>query len=253
MDNLSPHFARIQLFKEVKTEKVYIRVVKQIEELIENGKLKPGDRLPPEKILAKKLGVSRPSVREAIVALEILGLVETRGGRGNFVKNVVSASVLDQGFRNLEEEESPFELLQARKIIEGEIAGYAARMAEKEDLGRIRQYLDNMRNIAQKPSNPEKFDQHVKLDLEFHLSIARATHNAVLLRMVTQLFESLKEDLWTSFKKRSWSIPGILQRYLKEHEQILSAIEAKQSYQARKSMHKHLTGVQKDLFGKLRD
>jgi GntR family transcriptional repressor for pyruvate dehydrogenase complex len=253
MDNLSPNFARIQIFKEVKTEKVYIRVVKQIEELIENGKLKPGDRLPPEKILAKKLGVSRPSIREAIVALEILGFVETRGGRGNFVKDVVNASVLDQGFRNLEEEESPFELLQARKIIEGEIAGYAARMAEEEDLRRIRQSLDNMRNMAHEPSNPEKFDQHVKLDLEFHLSIARATHNAVLLRMVTQLFESLKEDLWTSFKKKSWGIPGILQRYFKEHEQIFSAIEAQQSYQARKSMHKHLTGVQKDLFGKLRD
>jgi len=253
MDNLPANFAQIQMFKEVKTEKVYIRVVKQIEELIKNGKLKPGDRLPPEKILASRLGVSRPSVREAIVALGILGLVETRGGKGNFVKNVVSASVLDQGFRNLEEEESPFELLQARKIIEGEIAGYAARMAQKEDVGRIRQSLDNMRNIAQKPSSPEKFEQHVKLDLEFHLNIVRATHNAVLLRMVTQLFESLEEDLWTSLKKRSWSIPGILQRYLMEHEQILSAIEGKQSYRARKSMHKHLTGVQKDLFGKLPD
>ena len=101
------------------------------------------------------------------------------------------------------------------------------------------------------PSSPEKFEQHVKLDLEFHLNIVRATHNAVLFRMVTQLFENLKEDLWTSLKKRSWTIPGILQRYLIEHEQILRSIEDRQSYRARKSMHKHLTGVEKDLFGKI--
>lgn len=251
MEDISVTFAQIQMFKEVKNEKVYIRVVKQIEELIRNGKLRPGDRLPPEKILAKRLGISRPSVREAIVALGILGLVETRGGKGNFVKNVVSASFLDQGFRNLEEEESPFELLQARKIIEGEIAGYAARTAQKEDVRRIREALDKMRSIVQVPSSPEKFEQHVKLDLEFHLNIVRATHNAVLFRMVTQLFENLKEDLWTSLKKRSWTIPGILQRYLIEHEQILRAIEDRQSYRARKSMHKHLTGVEKDLFGKI--
>lgn len=253
MHNFSTNFAAIQMFKQVKTEKVYIRVVKQIEELIKNGKLKPGDRLPPEKILANRLGVSRPSVREAIVALEILGLVESRGGKGNFVKNVVSASVLDQGFRNLEEEESPFELLQARKIIEGEVAGYAAQLAHEEDLARIKQSLDNMRNIVGQLASPEKFEHHVKLDLDFHLKIAQATHNAVLFRMVTALFESLQEELWSRLKKRILRIPGVHQRYLKEHEQILSAIQTKHSDKARKSMHKHLSGVQRDLFGNLLD
>ena len=87
------------MFKLIQTKKVYMQVVEQVRDLIKSGKLKPGDKLPPERILAERLGVSRPSIREGIVALEILGLVVSRGGKGNIINDVVDSSFLDQGFR----------------------------------------------------------------------------------------------------------------------------------------------------------
>jgi len=238
------------MFKQIKTEKVYMQVVKQTRELIKNGKLKPGDKLPPERILAEKLGVSRPSVREGIVALEILGLVESRGGRGNIIKNLVSSSVLDRGLRHLEQEESPFELLEVRKIIEVEVAGYAAQRAQIEDIAIIKQSLDSMSNIVDGLSVSQEYEKGMEFDREFHINIARAVHNTVLLRIVTQLLESLKEDLWIKLKEESWSISGRPQKYLEEHKQILAAIEDKSSDSSRKMMFRHLTGIQRDLFGK---
>ena len=243
------NFDEDQMFKLIKTKKVYMQVLEQILDLIRNGTLKPGDKLPPEKILAERLGVSRPSVREGIVALEILGLVDSRGGKGNIVKNVDNSSILKQNFQHLEEEESPFELLEARKIIEVDVAGYAAQKAQTEDIASIKHSLDSMREIVDKLSVSKEYEKGMEFDREFHISIARATHNAVLLRIVATLLENLKEDLWVRLKEKSWAIPGKPQKYLKEHEEISDAIERKASAIARKKMYQHLAGIQRDLFG----
>jgi len=243
------NFDEDQMFKLIKTTKVYMQVVEQVQNLIRNGKLKPGDKLPPERILAERLGVSRPSVREGIVALEILGLVDSRGGKGNIVKNVDNSLILKQNFEHLEEEESPFELLEARKIIEVDVAGYAAQKVQTEDIASIGQTLGDMRNIVDNLSVSKEYEKGMEFDREFHISIARATHNAVLLRIVTHLLENLKEDLWVRLKEKSWGLPGRPQKYLKEHEEILDAIEKKASAIARKKMYQHLAGIQRDLFG----
>jgi len=245
------NFDEDRMFKLIKTKKVYMQVLEQIWDLIRNGKLKPGDKLPPERILAERLGVSRPSVREGIVALEILGLVDSRGGKGNIVKNVDNSSILKQNLQNLEEEESPFELLEARKIIEVDVAGYAAQKTQTEDIASIKHSLDSMREIVDKLSVSKEYEKGMEFDREFHISIARATHNAVLLRIVTTLLENLKEDLWVRLKEKSWAIPGMPQKYLKEHEEILDAIKHKARGIARRKMHKHLTGIQRDLFGRV--
>jgi len=244
------NFDEDQMFKLIKTTKVYMQVVEQVQNLIRNGKLKPGDKLPPERILAERLGVSRPSVREGIVALEILGLVDSRGGKGNIIKNVDNSLILKQNFEHLEEEESPFELLEARKIIEVDVAGYAAQKVQTEDIASIRQTLGDMRNIVDNLSVSKEYEKGMEFDREFHLSIARATNNAVLLRIVTTLLENLKEDLWVRLKAKSWAIPGTPEKYLREHEEILDAIEKKASAIARKKMYQHLAGIQRDLFGR---
>jgi GntR family transcriptional repressor for pyruvate dehydrogenase complex len=139
-------------------------VLEQIWDLIRDGKLKPGDKLPPERILAERLGVSRPSVREGIVALEILGLVDSRGGKGNIIKNVGNYSILKQNYRHLEEEESPFELLEARKIIEVDVAGYAAQKAQTEDIALIGQSLGNMRDIVDHLSVSKNYEKGMEFD-----------------------------------------------------------------------------------------
>lgn len=244
-------FDEDQMFELIKAKKVYMQVLEQVWDLIRNGKLKPGDKLPPERILAERLGVSRPSVREGIVALEILGLVDSRGGKGNIIKNVGNSAILKENYPHLGEEESPFELLEARKIVEVDVAGYAAQKAQRNDIDTIKQFLDNMSSIVDHLSISKEYEKGMEFDREFHLSIARATHNTVLLRIVTHLLENLKEDLWVRLKEKSWGLPGRPQKYLKEHEEILVAIQKKASGIARRKMYKHLTGVQRDLFGKV--
>ena len=101
-----------------------MKIVEQVRDLIKEGKLKPGDKLPSEHILAEKFGTSRPSVREALSALEILGITESRGGKGNFIKNNFHFPLYKQKLRELEEEESPFEMLdkKARRYTDNEMA-----------------------------------------------------------------------------------------------------------------------------------
>jgi len=229
------------MFKKVQTKKVYMKIVEQIRDLIKEGKLKPGDKLPPEHILAEKFGTSRPSVREALSALEILGITESRGGKGNFIKDDLNSPAYEQKFKELEEEESPFELLEARKAVETEIAGLAAEKATKEDISAIQESLDKMKSAI------TNIPQVMEFDREFHINIAKAAHNSLLFSVMTYLADGLKEKLWVNLKEKSWSIPGRPQKYLEEHTEIFKAIRNKDSKSARKHMYAHLSAVEQDL------
>jgi len=229
------------LFNKVKTKKVYMKIVEQIRDLIKEGRLKPEDKLPPEQVLAEKFGTSRPSVREALSALEILGITESRGGKGNFIKNNLNTPLYEQKYRELEEEESPFEILEARKAIETEIVGLTAKKATKKEIAIIQESLDKMKNAI------TDIPKIMEIDREFHINIARAAHNNLLYSMVFYLNDLLKENLWTNMKEKSWSVPGCPQKYLEEHIEIFNAIKNKDSKDARKRMYDHLAGVEKDL------
>lgn len=229
------------MFNKVKTKKVYMKIVEQIRDLIKEGRLKPGDKLPPEQILAEKFGTSRPSVREALSALEILGITESRGGKGNFIKDNLDTPLYEQKYRELEEEESPFEILEARKAVETEIVGLAAKKATKEDIVSIRESLDKMKSAMTNIPRIMEFDR------EFHINIAKAAHNSLLFSMITYLANLQREKLWINLKEKSWSIPGRPQKYLEEHTEILNAIKNKDSKGARKRIHDHLAGVERDL------
>ena len=229
------------MFNKVRTKKVYMKIVEQILDLIKEGKLKPGDKLPSEHILAEKFGTSRPSVREALSALEILGIIESRGGKGNFIKDTPRSPLYEQEVMELEEEESPFELLEARKALEIEIADLAAKKATKVDIDAI---CDSLNKMEEATNNIPKM---MELDREFHMNIARAAHNNLLFSMMTYLSNLLKEKLWVNMKEKSWNLPGYPQKYLKEHTEIFNAIKNKDSKNARKQAYHHLAGVEKDL------
>jgi len=229
------------LFNKIHTKKVYMKIVEQVRDLIKEGRLKPGDKLPPEQVLAEEFGTSRPSVREALSALEILGITESRGGKGNFIKDNLTPRSYEQKFRELEEEESPFELLEARKAVEIEIVGLAAKKATKEDVAAIYESLDKMKGAMMNIPEMMEFDR------EFHINIARAAHNSLLFAMMTYLADLLKEKLWINMKEKSWSIPDRPQKYFEEHTEIFNAIKNKDSKDARKRMYDHLADVEKDL------
>ncbi len=229
------------MFNKVQTKKVYMKIVEQVRDLIKEGRLKPGDKLPPEQILAEKFGTSRPSVREALSALEILGITESRGGKGNFIKDNFNFPLYEQKFRELEEEESPFELLEARKVVETEIVGLAAKKATEEEIAAIQESLDKMKSAM------TNIPEIMEFDREFHINIARAAHNNLLFSMMIYLADLSKEKLWINLKEKSWGIPGRPQKYFKEHMEILKAIKNKDSKGARNKMYDHLAGVERDL------
>lgn len=221
-----------------------MEIVKQIRNLINQGRLKPGDKLPPEHLLADKLGVSRPPLREALSALEILGIIESRGGKGNFIKDSFDSTSYARQFKELEQDQSPFELLETRKVVEVEIAGLAAQKATKEDVDAIQKSLDNIESaIRQK----RQISEIIEIDMEFDVNITKAVHNTVLSSIMTYLAEGTKEKLWIYLKGKCWSIPGRPQRYLEEHAKILDAIKKKDDKGARERMYNHLVGIERDL------
>ena len=231
------------MFKKVRTKKVYMKIVEQIRDLIKEGKLKQGDNLPPENTLADKFGASRPSVREALSALEILGIIDSRGGKGNFISDDSGSPLYKQRLKELEEEESPSELLEARKALETEIIELAAKKATKEEIALIQESLKKMKGAMTNISEIMEFDR------EFHINIAKAAHNKLLLSMMTYLADGLREMLWINLKKKSLNIPGHVQKRIKEHTEILNLIKNRDSKGAREKMYSHLIDIEKDFFG----
>jgi DNA-binding FadR family transcriptional regulator len=181
-------------------------------------------------------------VREAMSALEILGITERRVGKGNFIKsNGAFSAFNEKEISELEQEESPFELLEARKVLEVEIAGLASQKGTPEDISTIETALNKMREAL---GNIPKM---MEMDREFHISIAQAAHNNLLFSMMLNISDLLKERLWVNMKEKTWSLPGYPQKYLKEHTAILEAIKNKDDKAARKTMYTHLAGVEKDM------
>ena len=201
-----------------------------------------GDRLPSEQVLATQFGTSRPSVREALSALEILGIIESRGGRGNFIKNSGPiSSIYEQEILALEEEESPFELLEARKVIEVEIAQLAAQKATHKEISEMEILLGQMKKTI------HYIAAMMEHDREFHLMIAKATHNNFLYSVMVNMNYLLKEKLWVNMKKKLYQNPDSYLKYVSEHESIYKAIKNKDSKNAREKMLLHLTCIEKNM------
>ncbi len=219
--------------KQVDNRRLYQQIADQIRALIREGNFPPGTRLPPERDLAQQLGVSRPSVREALIALEVEGSVEIRMGAGVYVCDFserASESTPAMG-------ESPVELMQARVALEGSIAMLACAKATPEALALLRQTLDEMRAAITQNRPPLPHDR------QFHLLIARMTGNSVLERLVGELFDERHSPLSSQLRVRSedsqtWNAA------LHEHETILTALENRDVLYAQAAMRSHLIASQ---------
>lgn len=219
----------------VDTDRLYRKIARQLSSLIAAGEFAPGQRLPAERELAQQLGVSRPSVREALIALEIEGKIEVRVGAGVFVVAPKPKALMEPA----NEGEGPFELLGARRVIEGEAAAWAAREAEDADVAEIRAAVDELSNL--------EHDEHGcdPADRSFHLAVARATHNGPLLSVVVMLWDQGRGATWRQVEKH-FETPSIRAATLRDHRAILKAIDAHDPREARAAMHKHLDRVARD-------
>lgn len=224
----------------VEPRRLYRQIADQIAQLIASGEFLPGARLPAERELATSLGVSRASVREAIISLEMGGLVEVRVGSGIFVTApaIAPATAGDAG-------PGPFELLQARKLIEGEIAAVAAAKAAPADLDYLRQCIERMQ------THIDDFGMRETSDREFHLGIARATGNGSLELAVEGLWQQ-RAELWGRLQQH-FHTPELARRTIRDHLAILSAIAAHDPTAARAAMRRHLSRVVREFQRGLED
>ncbi len=220
----------------VAPQRLYRQIADQVRQLMVSGEFALGSRLPAERDLALQLGVSRPSVREALIALEVEGMIEVRTGSGIYVQRTDSPSKLSvsaEADANTPADWGPLEVMSARLLVEAEVAALAATHAQKADMKAIKTGLQKMKLEAARDQAPREGDE------AFHEAIAQACGNSVLLDTVQRYWQArngpLFERLGDYFEHpQSW------QAAIDEHQQVLLAIEAHDASAARKAMQKHL-------------
>ena len=223
----------------VEPQRLYRQIAERLRQRMVSGEFAVGSRLPAERDLALQLGVSRPSVREALIALEVEGLIEVRTGSGIYVQTTGTNAHRPSGKAlDAPAEWGPLEVMSARILVESEVAALAASHAQKHDIQAIRKGLQKMRQEAARDEIPRWGDE------AFHEAIAQACGNSVLLDTVQRFWQarngSLFERLGDYFEH-----PASWQTAIAEHQLVLDAIEAHDATAARKAMQKHLKQAHK--------
>jgi GntR family transcriptional repressor for pyruvate dehydrogenase complex len=228
------------VYKVIRTSRLYEQIVQQIEDSVLNGSLKPGDQLPAERDLAQRLGVSRTAVREAVKTLHEKGLVEAYSGRGTFVTDGTSQAArqsFDLMVKVGQQEGSPH-LVELRLILEPEIAALAAARVQEEDLAAMREAVALMDRSQKDP------EAYIEADLDFHLALAEAAANPLILSLIDSIVGLLREQ-----RIRIFDAAGGPQRGQFHHKRILEAVERRDPEMARGAMRAHLEQVRQDSQG----
>lgn len=222
------------MFVALEPRRLYRQVAEQLRALIETGELPAGERLPAERELAERLGVSRPTVREALIVLEVEGLIQIRMGSGVYVNRKPGKNTVLPA----DDSDGPFELLQARCLIESAIAEEAARLARPEHIA----VLDTL--LAEMAGALENSHQALSIDRAFHTAIADIIGNSALNRFTGLIYD---RRLSPYFEKLAsyFEGPHTWQMALEEHQAIRDAIAAGDPEAARQAMREHLTRSQK--------
>lgn len=219
------------------SQRLYEKVANALADQICSGTYKMGERMPPERLLAERYGVSRPTIREAMIALEIDGLVEVKTGSGVYVK-----SLTRDGRKPSTKDIGPFELLEARAMFEGEAAALAANEINDEEIEILETLLAEM-----EAENKRDVVMSEDADRRFHLTIATATRNSAVVHVITELWDARNRSLQSvTFLKRTRA-EGIKPR-IDEHAAILRALKNKDANAARAAMRTHLQGVADMVF-----
>lgn len=230
-------------FRPVQPEKLSNAVVRQIEQLILRGILRPGERLPSEREMADQLEVSRPSLRDAISQLQDIGLLTARPGSGVFVADVLGsafAPALTDLFAR--HDEAVFDYLSFRRDLEGLAAERAARLATDTDLQVVQSVFDKMEAAHPKRNT----DDEARYDAQFHLAIIEASHNVIMLHMMRSMYQLLRDGVFYNrqvmFKQRTTRAA-----LLDQHRAINTALQARDPAGARAAIEAHLDFVERAL------
>lgn len=227
-------------FHKVLPEKLSQTVVRQIEALILQGVLRPGERLPAERELSERLGVSRPSLRDAIANLQARGLLTSRPNAGIYVADVLGSAfspALVQLFAT--HDDAVFDYLDFRRDMEGLAADRAARLGSDTDLKVVNAIFQKMEAAHGKRDPTDE----AALDAQFHMAIIEASHNIVMLHMMRSMFDLLREGVFYNrqvmFKQRTTR-----EALLDQHRAINAALQARDPVAARQAVQAHLNYVE---------
>ena len=226
------------MFKPIKKTKIYEEIVSKVKNMIEDGRLHPGDQLPAERELSETFKVSRSSLREALRALESQGLLESRQGNGTFVarqpiENIVNplAAVI------LAEKDGQMELFEMRRLVEPNIAFLAAERATSEEIAELEEILGVQAERVARGETGTDFDKR------FHDTLVKATKNSILIKIMNTVMDSLAES-----RDKYLQVEGRPEKSLLRHSEILDTIKAGDKKRAAKIMREHLVDIENDLF-----
>jgi GntR family transcriptional regulator, transcriptional repressor for pyruvate dehydrogenase complex len=223
-------------FEKIQSEKLSHSVVRQIELLILRGILRPGERLPPERELSERMGVSRPSLRDAVSDLQDRGLLTTRPNAGIYVAEVLGSAFSPALVALFEShDEAVFDYLAFRRDMEGLAAERAARMASDTDLKVIDAILRKMETAHTKRDPTDE----AALDAEFHMSIIEASHNVVMLHMLRSMFDLLKQGVFYN-RQKMFRVRTTRDLLLDQHRAMNDALQARDPAAARAAVEAHL-------------
>jgi len=224
------------MFKPIKHVKVSDGIVDQIRNLISQGKLKPGDRLLPERELIREFDVSRPSLREALNSLMAMGFLEIKGKR-TFIKSVASESMQNPLSLLIKADtQKLFDLIEVRKAIEAWGAFLAAQRATEEDIKQLENIIEDMNKAYEQGRSWEK------QDADFHLGMAQATHNTIQTHVMSTIYDLLRESVAKVFKDQAK-----VKKLLDHHQRIFNAIKNHSPDKARERILEHLNYVESEV------
>ncbi len=230
-------------FKKIETKRKSTHVAEQILEAIRRGDYGVGEKLPPEREIAEQMDVSRPCVREALSALQLVGIVESRAGDGTYVLRAPSGQEEEDLALTLLKE-SPIEALEARRIFEQGIVRLAVEKMTPQALAEIRSALERMRQAAQ----TKDYDAYAQDNQDFHQAIARATGNIFIEKAILPLLEVMKQQLARELRGEYYRADrGLFLRSFELHEKIFLALQAGDAEAAAAAMDRHFRVIEDSL------
>jgi GntR family transcriptional regulator, transcriptional repressor for pyruvate dehydrogenase complex len=230
---ITPPELPLEGFEAIRRSRVYEHVAKQLRSMIVSGKLKPGERLPPERELVRRFEVSRGSVRDAIRTLEVMGLVRSRQGEGTVVQDLSAESMIAPLSAVLAPKgKLVAELLDVRRIVEPAFAARAAMHATSDEIEHLQ---DILRRQQEKAARGEST---IEEDSEFHYTVALASRNSVVNKFVDVLMDLMRES-----RARSLQVQGRLEHSLSGHTRVLKAIQRRSGRAAENAMRRHLDEI----------
>ncbi|WP_353571656.1 FCD domain-containing protein [Candidatus Albibeggiatoa sp. nov. BB20] len=224
-------------------QKISDKVAERLKEMLNEDTWGAGDKLPPERELAKQLGVSRPSLREALQKLACAGLLATRHGGGTYVQEKTETSFINPLLNLFHEQvEAKFDVLEVRHALEGTAAYYAALRHTEVDRQRIQHCFDRMIEMH---GSPDPLDE-AKADAKFHLAISEAAYNPVLQHIMQNLF-SLLENSITHNLDKLYTLPKVFEPLSHQHERMMNKVLERDADGARRAAQEHLIFVEESL------